>query len=279
MNSLQFKLFRLYNGVQGALMPRHAAARAKQLFLTPRQLRLKDWELLLEQRGKRQSLRNGTSVIRWGEGVSKALLVHGWESRATQLGKIATFLNGKGYEVYGLDAPAHGKSPGDRAHPLAFVRAIQQADAELGPFDLVLGHSMGAAAVGFALAQGLSCGRAVLISPPADVLGVMRRFSRFIGLTEGATRAFVQAVEQEVGVPAAELDLRSKGDLIRCPVLILHDHEDVEIPVLDSIDLSRHWPKSRLKLTRGYGHRRILRSPQLLEALEEFIPLQEAMTA
>lgn len=268
--NVSFHLFRLYNQLQGVLFPDLAAKRASELFLTPRRQSPKAWEVEMEKQGTRLSLDNGLSVLRWGNGSRRALLVHGWESRATQMGPLAEALQRSGYQVFAVDAPAHGLSKGTLSHPLAFTEAILNVGENLGPFDLVVGHSMGAAAVGFALSRGFYSRSAILIAPPADVLSVMQRFCLFIGLPKGAVTRFVAHIERVVNSPSSALDLNKLGHRIHCPILLIHDRNDIEIPFSDSEDLAKQWPTARLIATNGYGHRRILRSMEVLTWITRF---------
>ena len=101
---------------------------------------------------------------------SGVLVVHGLGEHAGRYGRLAQWLNGRGYCVRGYDQRGHGESPGargalDRPDDLLADLAVVYADyaRTLGTAPLLLGHSMG----------GLVALRVVLdgrVTPPALVL-------------------------------------------------------------------------------------------------------------
>ena len=155
--NVSMKLFRSKNRLVSTFLPDYSARQARELFFTPRKFPAKPWEEKMEQKGRRIQLGGGLSAIVWGGSNRKVLVVHGWESRATQLSGFVDVLVNQGFEVVALDGPAHGASSGERANPWLFSQAVSQAIQAVGPFEAILGHSMGGNAVATALAQGVEC--------------------------------------------------------------------------------------------------------------------------
>ncbi|MGH8447623.1 MAG: alpha/beta hydrolase, partial [Solimonas sp.] len=104
------------------------------------------------------------SVLQVGAGPL-VLLVHGWEGAAADFATLLPALLGEGYAVALLDLPAHGDSGGTRATLPAAARALAEFGRRHGPLHGVIGHSLGAAAVGEALKLGLAAEAAVLLAP------------------------------------------------------------------------------------------------------------------
>ena len=175
MTNFALTLFRTKNRALGAIFPSFAAKQARGLFLRPRRYPVKDWEAQMETRGRRMSYSQGLSALAWGESERKVLLVHGWESRATQMSGFVDELVNAGYQVIAIDGPAHGHSQGRRANPYLFAQAVTSAYQTLGPFEGVVGHSMGGNAVATAIAEGIDPSRVVLISSPSSIEGVLQR--------------------------------------------------------------------------------------------------------
>ena len=74
-----------------------------------------------------------------------------------------------------------------------------------------------------------------------------------------------------LGVPwdeARHCTVRAACDL---PLLIVADEEDLETPIEDSETVAAAWPDSRLVRTSGLGHRRILRDPEVVGRVVEFL--------
>jgi pimeloyl-ACP methyl ester carboxylesterase len=266
-----FTLLRSINGLFSSLAPALAARNAVRVFTSPRRHTPPERERDAEAMGERVQIRTARgelSAIRFGRGRGpKVLAMHGWEGRATQWGPLAELLVRAGFELIAIDAPAHGRSPGRRAHVAGFAEALLDADEQLGPFEAVVGHSMGAAAVTIALNRGLRARRAVLIAGPAHLDVVLQRFTRHLGLSEPATQAFDHQLETIVGQPASELGMPELAASLRQPALIIHSRDDREIPFIDAETIARAWPHGQLLAVDGVGHRRILRSELVLDVV------------
>ena len=269
--NLAFSLYVLKNKIFGSLFPQRTADIAKNTFLTPRKYPLKPWEQEIEQRAERFSFGEGLSALRWGDAKPKILLVHGWESRATQMSGFVDLFIELGYQVIAMDAPAHGQSKGVRANPVAFAEAIVSAHSELGPFEAIVGHSMGGSALAIALSEGVSCKKAVLISSPSTILGVLKSFSNFIGLPTKCGHIFIRLVGESAGRPAAALDVTKISKTFTATSLIIHDENDFEIPFENAKAIQGSWPNAELMATQGFGHRAILRQGVVWKAIADFV--------
>jgi pimeloyl-ACP methyl ester carboxylesterase len=280
--STAFTLLRSINGLLSPIAPALAARIAVRMFTTPHRHTPPAREQDAEAMGERiviHTARGELSAIRFGRGGGpRVLAMHGWEGRATQWGPLAELLTRAGFELIAIDAPAHGHSPGRRAHMAGFAEALLDADEQLGPFAAVVGHSMGAAAVTIALNRGLRAQRAVLIAGPARLDVVLQRFARHIGLSDAAEQAFDRQLEAIVGQPAGELGTPELAATLRHPALIIHSHDDREIPFTDAETIARVWPNGHLLAVDGVGHRRILRSESVLDAIRAAVSHDERLS-
>ncbi|WP_260961904.1 alpha/beta fold hydrolase [Pseudomonas citri] len=262
MNRLSW--IRGVNGTLGRVAPDLVAKKMRTLFMRPRSLPPRDWELPLLATSERITLRFGLSVLRWGQGPA-VLLMHGWEGRPTQFAALITALVDAGYTVVALDGPAHGRSPGREANVLLFARAMLEAAAELPPLQAVIGHSMGGASAMLAVQLGLRTETLVSIAAPARILGVLRGFARFMGLPPRARSAFIRQVERDVGMQAAKMDVAHYQ--LDVPGLIVHAEDDTFVSVKESQLIHEAWFDSRLlRLPQG-GHQRVLADPQVIDGV------------
>lgn len=243
---------------------------ALQKFMTPRRPSPREWESALLRQGKPLTFANGLVASCFGSGP-RVLLVHGWEGRGMNLGKFIEPLITAGYQAIALDGPAHGNSPGETTNPMHFGHSIVEAGKELGPLAGVIAHSMGAASTALALQQGLAARKVVLIAGPSSLAGVLRRFARMAQLSEPVTERFYQLVAEQVGTPAEALDIASLSAHLTIPALIIHDPADAEVPFTDAQDIAAMWPASRLYVTEGLGHRRILLDPGVINETVAFL--------
>ncbi|WP_210639651.1 alpha/beta fold hydrolase [Pseudomonas sp. Tri1] len=252
------------NGTLGWVAPRLIAKKMRLLFMRPRDLPPRDWELPLLATSERITLRFGLSALRWGKGPT-VLVMHGWEGRPTQFAALITALVDAGYTVVALDGPAHGRSPGREANVLLFARAMLEAAAELPPLQAVIGHSMGGASAMLAVQLGLRTETLVSIAAPARILGVLRGFARMMGLPPKARSAFIRLVENDVGMRAEKMDVAHYQ--LDVPGLIVHADDDTFVSVKESQLIHEAWFDSRLlRLPQG-GHQRVLADPRVIDGV------------
>jgi pimeloyl-ACP methyl ester carboxylesterase len=204
------------------------------------------------------------------------LLVHGWNGAAADWQALAGTLRERGFAVTAADMPAHGASDGRSSSLPHFVRALQEIDRRQGPFDVWMGHSMGAAAVVAALARGARAQRVVLINGLVTPARALRGFARQIGLSPAATAEYLRAIELRENMTLAELDAAHNAKRIAAEVLIVHDEHDRTIPLSEAQRLAQAWAGARFMRTSGLGHRRILDDPRVAGVVAGFAAAGEA---
>lgn len=263
------RLLRTGFGLLGRALPEVAGELALRRFTRPRRHAPRAWEveLLAESVPLELPGAPGVAAASWGDaGAPPVLLVHGWEGRGSQLGAFVRPLLARGHRVVALDAPAHGRSAGRDASPLAFARAILAAGQALGPLAGVVGHSMGGAATVIALDRGLAAGRVTLLAAPAWLSRVVQLFPLVLGLPPAAAASFVRRLERHVGERASAVDpaalleraAAARAPWLRARTLIVHDDADRDVPVGDAVALAERWPGARLERVDAGGHRRML---------------------
>jgi pimeloyl-ACP methyl ester carboxylesterase len=224
--------------------------------------------------GERRTLElDGLPLRYWvwpGEGPSVYLL-HGWGGAATQLTSFVPQLRARVFSVVAIDAPAHGESGGARSTLLHFSRALRAIAGREGAPHAVVAHSLGGAATAHAIREGLPVGRAVFIGTPADIGVYFRDFLAAIGVPRRRHDAIVAALEERFRFSWEELGLQNIGPAMTTPLLVVHDHGDEEIPWKDGALIARSWPGAVLVSTSGLGHRRILRDPEVIAHVLDFV--------
>jgi len=274
--------YKLTNRISSVIAPNWAAKNASIKFLSPNRYDIKAWEENAEKAGTRFKLSEDVSVIRWSQNVNeddakssdngkKILLVHGWESRATQMYGLVKGLVAQGYTVFAVDMPGHGHSSGETSNAYLFSQTVKLAQQELGHFHAIIGHSMGAGATAIAVGKGVTADKLVLISGPSSIENVLRRFSGFVGLNKNTTHKFIDFIGQYVGVPASELDATKLLQACDIPALLIHDEHDIEVPVSESRRLAPVFNQSELFVTKGLGHRKILKSDEVFAKISDFV--------
>lgn len=271
---LRFRVILILMRITGSVFPGVAARIARALFRDPQRHPTKAWEHDVERSAQRGSTReHQISYLHWKpEPVRlRVLAIHGWEGRATQFGPLAQFLAPMGVEFVAVDGPAHGQSTGSHADPLIFSAAVMEVVDELGPFDVLMGHSMGAGSIVIAMARGVIAKKAVYIAGPAAFQEVLERFANLFGMNARTRQRFFALIEKVSGRSFEGNDLEYLVAKLDVPALIIHDTGDPDVPYADAIRLQRAWPGSQLLTTEGLGHKALLRDPATMQAIADFL--------
>lgn len=269
MNALS--ALRLSHRMLGTFAPHAAAQLARRLLMTPQRHAPRDWERELLAVTEPLTFRFGLTGLRWGQPGPVVLMMHGWSGRPSQFARFVAPLVAAGRQVIAIAAPAHDRSPGREAHPVAFAEALLEAAAELRDIESVVGHSMGGAAAVLAVHRGLPAERVVTLGSPAAMSRVLARFARWIGLPARARETFFSVVDRHVGVPADALDIGRFAGELRLPALVVHDRDDEAVPFSEAEAMVAGWPQARLLATSGLGHRRVLTDPRVVEQVVDFL--------
>ena len=262
---------------------------AERLFTSPRRHPRPDRERAILATGRRFEIsvalrsprwagaRTQVAAWRWGVGPT-ALLVHGWEGRGSQLGALVEPLVTAGLSVVAFDAPAHGSSPGSRLYLTDHADAIIDVAAATGPLHAIIAHSFGAAATLLAHARGgVDAPRNVMLAPNVLIDDAVKKFARMVGLDDADRISLEHSLAAHSGVGVESLRLDRLIGHRDAGLLVIHDREDTEVPLVHGERLAAQWPNAHLALTEGLGHRRILRAPaviaRVVEEVRQGVPL------
>ncbi|WP_448006646.1 alpha/beta fold hydrolase [Agromyces bauzanensis] len=211
----------------------------------------------------------------WGHGPETVLLVHGWRGRASQFGAIVRELRAEGFRVIAFDAPANGSSAGRRTDIRDYLAAIEVLQRKHGLFQVIVGHSFGALAAVTAVREGTAAGGVVAIAGMADARYLVDSFAARVGIrSSGAdvlARRFMDLIQPDVDEPFARFDAVADPLPAGVPLLVVHDRGDREVAVTESLRLHEaHGDRSRLLVTEGAGHSRVLAADATLDAVTAF---------
>jgi pimeloyl-ACP methyl ester carboxylesterase len=271
---LQLKLLRTMFSVWGRVMPTRAAMKAVTVFYSPRRFPAARWEGAVMKRGQASTLswRDDTlQVTTWGTAGPQVLLVHGWEGRASQLGKFVDPLLTQGCSVIAFDGPAHGASRLQRTTLPDFADAVRAVVGKIGPVHGIIAHSFGAAAAAIAVQHGARADRLVLISPPFCIRNVVSRFARFLGIPSVAHERMYPVMERLHGCTEHDLSFERIGRMINKPALVIHDTSDVYVPASDGRAVCEILNHAQLWLTDGLGHNRIVSDDSVVRKSVDFM--------
>ena len=210
-------------------------------------------------------------VFRFAGKGAKILLLHGWSGRGTQLFSFADELRKSNAEIVTFDMPAHGQSLGNKTNIVELVACINEVNAKYGPFDHAIAHSMGTMALLRALREGITMKSAAIIGSGDKIRNVFYRFSEQLQFSDKVTERMIQTVEKQFGMNLESYSSSISLEHLKMPLLIVHDKNDKETPFAYSKDLHKVAPNSKLLLTSGLGHHRILRDSKTVQHIVKFI--------
>lgn len=239
----------------------------------PEPVREKEW-LASAQRLTLTHRDRPLAVCHWGAGPT-VLLVHGWHGRGAQLGAFAAPLAAAGFRVVTFDAPAHGRTPGHSTDLPEVSAALLQVAAAFPPLHGVIAHSFGTAVTLHAVAQGLAPHRVVALSAPSSIEFLMESFAARLAIPKPVMAVHRRLMEQQFGSDVwRRLSPTEIARQVNIPALLIHDEDDHDVPWREGETLAGTWPGAEFVRTRGLGHRRILRDPEVVARIARFISRQ-----
>ncbi|MDI1462557.1 alpha/beta hydrolase [Catellatospora sp. KI3] len=209
----------------------------------------------------------------WGDGRRPVLLVHGWSSRASRYAGMVTDLLHRGFSPVAFDAPGHGSSGGTSTNLLQYERIMRMLQQRHGGFAAVVAHSFGVPCAFHALRNGLRADRLVAVSGPAEFDHLVTEFTRQLGLRRSLSEHLRARSVRDIGVPDLWTRFSSTYEptAVTVPLLIVHDEDDDVVEVGHGRRLHAAYPGSRLLVTSGLGHRRILGDPRIVAPVGAFL--------
>lgn len=272
------KIIIAFSKVIAFMSTKWAVVFASKLFVTPIKHKIPKREIEMDEKSIQEmitisAINRIVNVYEYGKSDAgkKVLLVHGWSGRGTQLCKIADELIKSGYATVSFDAPAHGKSPGNSTIMIDFIASIIEIDKQFGPFEAVIGHSLGGMSVMNAIKQGLMADKAVIIGSGDIVQDITDDFVAKLGLKPIISKLLCERFEQKYGGKMNDYSAYKAAETTSIPTLVIHDKNDPEVSVKAGINIHKHLKNGELMLTDKLGHRKILADQQVIEKIINFI--------
>jgi len=254
--------------------PQAAGKKASELFSRPRPRKLSDKNIAWLEDYKSGLIKvEGHACQSYhikGKGP-KILFAHGWESNAYRWRAYIQPFQESGYDIFMLDAPGHGLSPGKFFTPPLYAAAInifgRQEDV-----NIIVGHSAGGYATMFACGQLEvipSLQKLVLMAPTNRLEKLFEQFYAVLALNKKTKDSFKKQFTERFG---GDFEYFSGYNLIQnidVPGLLIHDEGDDVLPIRYSQELLDNWPKGEKYFTKGYGHR--LMGDHMRDVIKDYV--------
>jgi len=212
---------------------------------------------------------------RWNKSShKKALIVHGFESSSKNFDRYIHALIKKDYQVLVFDAPAHGRSTGQRITLPLYLATIKKINELHGPMDAYIGHSFG----GLVLSHFLETVnhdenlKVVFIAPATETVTSIDSFFKFLQLNEGVRKEFDKLIFNKSGYHPQHFSMRRAMKNINASALWFHDEDDELTPIEDALKVRDDGHNNiQFRISKGLGHRRIYRDNKIFKETIEFL--------
>ena len=258
------------------ISPFLASRFAAKLFLTPFKYKLPKREQKMERETQQEKLilphfQREIVVYHYGNSPKKILLAHGWSGRGTQLAVMAEELVKAGYSTVSFDAPAHGKASGKMSMMPHFIEAIEVLEKKYGPFEAIIGHSLGGMASLKAISDGLIVKKLVIIGTANSVTRITKEFAGNMKMNDKVAAKMKSYFDNKFGVDMDSLSGAVSAEGVKIPTLVVHDEDDVDVRINSAYEIHEKLENSQILITQGQGHRRILGNPEVINRILKFL--------
>lgn len=273
MNKYLPKIVGSYLNILSYISSGYAANKALHIFSKPRKGKLSDKNKTFLETATPKDLffkELKISTYNWKGDGPTLLLAHGWESNSARWKKKIKRFTKEGFNIYALDAPAHGGSGSKEFNALLYAEFINVVVNYCNP-EIIIGHSVGGMASVFFQQkyQNEHIQKIVLLGAPSEFRGVLRQYIKMLGYNKKIEHRLDTVILDKFG---AKPDVFSTSELIKnidAEGLIIHDKKDTIIPFSDAKLIEKNLKKGELIQTTGLGHS--LNHDSVSEKILEFI--------
>jgi len=249
---------------------------AAKIFTTPIKHKIPKRETEMDAKSRQElvfvpAIKKKVMVYHYGHSDNKVLLVHGWSGRGPQMFKIADHLLKNGFSTISFDAPAHGKSPGNSTIMIEFIETILFIEQKLGKFEAAIGHSLGAISLLNASRSGFKINKLVTIGSANLIKDIIEDFVKKIELKPKYSQLLQAYFEKKYSQSMESFSANLAAKEVDISVLVIHDNNDMEVPVKCAIQIHKNLKNGQLMLTHDLGHTKILGDNHVIEQIVTFL--------
>ncbi len=217
-------------------------------------------------------------VYRLPNNGKRVLFMHGWNGRGSQFYHLALELHKKGYDVTTFDLPGHGKSSSNWTNIPDISFSVETLMQSWGPFDCLISHSLGSIYALNAAKTQVEIPAIITFSHPSmNMRPFFTGYVRMFDLPpEKYTDRLMDYYEETLGHPVSNFDPASFVSDLEVRALIIHCEDDKIVDSRASYYLHDAIDDSKIVITRGLGHSRILSDDSVTVEISEFMASLDA---
>lgn len=214
-----------------------------------------------------------------GQGPT-VVLVHGWGGGAHQFFPLMRGLSQCGYKALAFDHFGHGHSASKHASLMRFTSAVNSVlnhvnKTSTDGLAAIVGHSMGCIAIANAQPDLIKDIPLLFIAPVFNFKKYFIKQVNLLGLHTDISRQYLSRFEKSYLSDLDGMELKQKLVNYSSDTVIVHDKMDKESGLLDSIKFCSAFPLTKLQVTRGFGHIRIINSESVWSQLKSHLNYED----
>ena len=214
------------------------------------------------------------AVYTWkGKGKS-VLIVHGWKGMTADFRGLIKSLQKEDFHIVSADLPGHGTSDGNTASMPVFMDAIKSIVDQHGLFDVIIGHSLGAASSLYSIPSlgEMKPQKLVLIGLQTRPIVFFEQIRDVFFVPQNVYERFLSYGSKIVKKDIEEFKISHIQDYLSgIKAFIIIDEEDEVVDRADQKVLNDIWPDLKFYGGLHGGHYKNYRHPVVIEKIIDFV--------
>lgn len=194
----------------------------------------------------------------WPGSGPSVLLLHGWESSSARWFELYEPLRKAGYDIYAIDAPAHGRSEGKKFNVFMYCEVLGAYFKTQGfAPDYWVGHSGGGmAAIYYCCKEDYKHRpkRIISMAVPGLLENFIDKFCEMVGANDRVKYGIEHQFHRHLDHRFADVNFTEFVKNLEVGGLIVHDEEDDVAPIDGARRMHANWRGAELATTKGRGH-------------------------
>jgi len=215
------------------------------------------------------------SEYTWMGSGKSVLIVHGWKGMTADFRGLIKSLQKEDLHIVSVDLPGHGTSDGNTASMPVFMDVLKRMVEQYGPFDVIIGHSLGAASSLYAipsLSKEMKPDKIVLIGLQTRPIVFFEQIRDVFFVPQKVYERFLAYGSKVVKKNIDEFKISHIQDhLTGIDPLIILDEKDEVVDRSDQDVLWEIWPKLEFYGGSHGGHYRNYRHPLVIDKIVDFV--------
>lgn len=279
MTTTDMLKIRTYFGLTSLVNPEKAARKSLSLFqrVHKKTIRTREEDFFSSARKFSVTYHSGVlDCFEMGHANGElVILIHGWDSNAGSLSKLAHALADKGNRVISFNLPGHAHSHSNSTNLKeckdAFVALLDDLMLDQ-PFS-VIAHSFGSAVASYSLAKvDYKIDKLVLLTNPNRIESIFKDFKKGIGLGNRAYQSMLRISKDKMGEPLHQLSVEENLQKINySKLLLMHDRYDRVLPYHHSVEVNNAIENAQLITLEQVGHYKMLWNDEVINRCVGFV--------